>query len=219
MPTREEHATSLRDSVTQGLRARIVSGELPPGSRLVERQLADLLGVSRVPVREALRVLEREGFAEERATRGMVVRRLSDDDVTMLFAVRESLEELLCQRLVDVLDEVGVATLQEVVDRAAAHTAAGRVTEAVSANAEFHALLVELADSRVLSSIIEPVAGRMAWLLNQHTDPGAMNAEHQLIVDALREGDGPRATELFRRHLDHSRSAVQQHESAQSPRR
>jgi DNA-binding GntR family transcriptional regulator len=46
-----------------------------------------------------------------------------------------------------------------------------------------------------------------------------MNAEHQHIVDALREGDGPRATELFRRHLDHSRSAVQQHESAQSPRR
>lgn len=219
MPTREEHATSLRDSVTQALRARIVSGELSPGSRLVERQLADLLGVSRVPVREALRILEREGFAEERATRGMVVRRLSDDDVAMLFAVRESLEELLCRRLVDVLDEAGIAMLQELVDNTAAHATEGRLADAVSANAQFHVLLVELADSRVLSSIIEPVAGRMAWLLNQHIDPGAMNAEHQLIVDALRERDGERAAELFRRHLDHSRSAVREHESARPPRR
>lgn len=209
MPTREEHAGSLRDSVTDALRRRIVSGDLAPGTRVVERQVAEQLGVSRVPVREALRALEREGFLEERATRGMVVRRLDPDDVAMLFAVRESLEAVLAQRLVDVLDADGIARLDDLVAEADAHARAGRRSDAVGANAAFHALLVELAGSRVLTSIIEPVAGRMAWLLNQHTDPALMVAEHRDIVDALRGRDAARAAGVFREHLASSRAAVE----------
>jgi DNA-binding GntR family transcriptional regulator len=208
MPTREEPAGSLRNSVTEALRQRIVSGELAPGTRVVERQVAEQLGVSRVPVREALRALEREGFVEERATRGMVVRRLDPDDVAMLFAVRESLEVVLSRRLVDVLDDDGLATLDGLVLEADAHARAGRHAEAVSANAAFHAALVDLARSRVLSSIIEPVAGRMAWLLNQHTEPGAMVAEHRSLVEALRSRDADRAAAVFSAHLASSRAAV-----------
>ena len=208
MPTREEHAGSLRDSVTHALRERIASGELAPGTRVVERQVAEQLGVSRVPVREALRVLEREGFLEERATRGMVVRRLHADDVAMLFAVRESLEALLSRRLVDVLDDAGLAVLDDLVATADAHARAGRRAEAVRSNAQFHAALVDLAGSRVLSSIIEPVAGRMAGLLNQHTEPAAMVAEHRSIVAALRSRDADRAAAVFREHLASSRAAV-----------
>jgi DNA-binding GntR family transcriptional regulator len=208
MPTGEEHVGSLRDSVTHALRERIVSGDLAPGSRVVERQVADQLGVSRVPVREALRTLEREGFLEERATRGMVVRRLDPDDVEMLFAVRESLEVVLSRRLVDVLDDTGLATLDGLVASADAHDRAGRHSEAVRANAEFHSALVDLARSRVLSSIIEPVAGRMAWLLNQHTEPAAMVAEHRSIVEALRSRDADRAAAVFAQHLASSRAAV-----------
>jgi len=208
MPTREEHARSLRDEVTDALRARIASGDLAPGTRVVERQVAEQLGVSRVPVREALRVLEREGFVEERATRGMVVRRLDDDDIAMLFAVRESLETLLSQRLVTVLDDSGFAALEEVIRLAETHHRAGRTAGAIAANAEFHALLVDLADSRVLTSVIEPIAGRLAWLLNQHSEPTAMIAEHRDILDALRSRDADRAAESFRAHLSNSRAAV-----------
>ena len=208
MPTREEHPGSLRDSVTGALRQRIVSGELAPGTRVVERQVAEQLGVSRVPVREALRALEREGFLEERATRGMVVRRLDPEDVAMLFAVRESLEVVLSHRLVDVLDDDGLATLDDLVAEADGHARAGRHADAVGANAAFHAALVDLAHSRVLSSIIEPVAGRMAWLLNQHTEPGAMVAEHRAIVAALRSRDADRAAAVFGDHLASSRAAV-----------
>ena len=208
MPTREEHQGSLRDSVTGALRQRIVSGELAPGTRVVERQVAEQLGVSRVPVREALRALEREGFLEERATRGMVVRRLDPDDVAMLFTVRESLEVVLSHRLVDVLDDDGLATLDDLVAEADGHARAGRHADAVGANAAFHAALVDLAHSRVLSSIIEPVAGRMAWLLNQHTEPGAMVAEHRAIVAALRSREADRAAAVFSDHLASSRAAV-----------
>jgi DNA-binding GntR family transcriptional regulator len=208
MPTGEEHARSLRDAVTDALRGRIASGDLPPGTRVVERQVAEQLGVSRVPVREALRVLEREGFVEERATRGMVVRRLDDDDVEMLFAVRESLEALLAERLVARLDDSGLAALDDVIATASAHDSAGRHAEAVAANAEFHALLVDLADSRVLTSVIEPIAGRMAWLLNQHSEPTTMIAEHRMILKALRSRDAERAAAAFRDHLANSRAEV-----------
>ncbi len=211
MPTGEEHAehaVSLRGSVTQALRDRIVTGDLAPGTRLVERQVAEQLGVSRVPVREALRTLEREGFLEERPTRGMVVRRLDPDDVGMLFAVRDALEGVLSQRLVDVLDDEGLSRLDHLVGTAEEHLAAGRSGEAVRCNADFHAALVELADSRVLTSIIEPVAGRMAWLLNQHAEPGEIIAEHHAIVAALRSRDAARAAAEFRDHLASSRKAV-----------
>src|SRR3954447_24076191 len=214
MPTREEPAGSLRDSVTQALRQRIVSGDLAPGTRVVERQVAEQLGVSRVPVREALRTLEREGFVEERATRGMVVRRLDPDDVAMLFAVRESLEVVLSHRLVDVLDDEGLASLDDLVGQADVHARAGRHGEAVAANAAFHAALVDLAASRVLDSILEPIAGRMAWLLNQHTEPATMVAEHRAIVEALRSRDADRAAAVFRDHLASSRAAVASLESS-----
>ena len=208
MPTREEHARSLRDATTDTLRTMIASGQLAPGTRVVERQVAEQLGVSRVPVREALRVLEREGFVEERATRGMVVRRLDDDDIAMLFAVRQSLEALLSQRLVALLDDDGLAALDGIISTAAAHERSGRTADAIAANAEFHSLLVELAASRVLTSVIEPIAGRMAWLLNQHSDPTTMIAEHRVIVEALRARDPDRAAAAFRQHLANSRSAV-----------
>ncbi|WP_353952295.1 GntR family transcriptional regulator [Knoellia sp. S7-12] len=206
MPTGKKHVAVLRDSVQDALRDRVISGQLPPGSRLVERQLAQELDVSRVPVREALRALEREGFVEERPTRGMVVRRLSDDDLETLYQVRSALEEILCRRLVRTLDEQGLDRLQAVVDRTAAAIDSGDSEGAVAANASFHEVLVEEADSRVLASVIEPVAGQIRWLLSQHSDVGTMNAEHQVILAALRDRDADRAIEACRHHLISSRA-------------
>lgn len=202
---------SLRDSVTHSVRALIVSGNLRPGTRLVERRLAENLGVSRVPVREALQALAREGFVEERPAGGLAVRRLGHDDFEMLFAVRSALEGLLALRLVDLLDADGLALLQEVVDRSSRLSATGLAEDAqaaIAANAEFHAVLVALADSDELTSIMEPLSGRMAWLLSQHSDPVTMNAEHQQIVDALRTRDPEAVKQVLQHHLDGSRTTA-----------
>ena len=149
----------MRDSVREAIRELVIGGELRPGDRLVERQLAERLGVSRVPVREALRQLAHEGLVDERPTRGMVVRRLGDEDVEALFEVRAALESILCRRVVDTASDEGLDRLDEAVRRTDAALARSDRRAAVESNAAFHQVLVELAASPVLTAVMEPVAG------------------------------------------------------------
>lgn len=220
MATHEEHR-SLRDRTVADVRELIVTGKLAPGNRLVERTLAAALGVSRVPVREALRALEREGFVEERPTRGMVVRRLDDDEVEMLFTIRGALDAVICRRLLAVLDDEGLADLQTTVDDAAQALASGDRPAAVRANSAFHERMVALSDSRVLEAVVDPIAGRLRWLLGQHDDPAPMIAEHQQILDALRSGGARRAIRACAAHLETSRATLHamRPESDGAPRR
>ena len=180
-------ARSVRDNVREAIRALIIEGELRPGDRLVERQLAARLAVSRVPVREALRQLAHEGLIEERPTRGMVVRRLDTEDIEALFEVRGALESIVCDRAVAAATDEGLQALDAVVERTTAALARSDRRAAVESNAAFHAVLVDLAGSPVLTAVMEPVAGRMKWLLSQHEDPATMNNDHAAIASALRE--------------------------------
>jgi DNA-binding GntR family transcriptional regulator len=199
---------SLRDTVRDELRRRIVDGELAPGARLVERALATDLGVSRVPVREALHALTAEGFVEERPRRATVVRVLTARDVEDLFDVREALEEVLCRRVAQRLDADGRAQLSEVLTRGDDALGRGDRSAAVRANADFHAVLLGVSRSPLLASLLEPLSGRMRWLLQQHDDPDAIHAEHREIYAALDAGDADRAGALARRHLETSRAAA-----------
>ncbi len=204
----DDRSGSLSDTVRDEVRRRIVDGELPPGARLVERQIATDLGVSRVPVREALKALQAEGFAEDRPRRGMVVRVLTERDIEDLFDVREALEAVLCRRVAQRVDQTGRAQLRDVL--ASAHDALrrGDHTEAVRANAAFHDALLLAANSPVLAALLEPLGGRMRWLLQQHGDATAIYSEHVRIHQAVIDGDVERATSLAREHLVTSRAAL-----------
>ena len=212
-------AGSTRDAVRESIRGLVIDGALRPGDRLVERQLADRLGVSRVPVREALRQLVHEGFAEERPTRGMVVRRLDESDVETLFDVRRALEDLLCERVVATATEADLDRVEALVAQAHDALARGDLRETVALNAAFHAALVEVAGSGVLASVMEPVSGRMKWLLSQHDEPEVMHAEHAAILRAFRARDVAAAQQLCRDHLATSRAAVASRVGAGGPDR
>jgi len=110
----------LRDKVVAELRRRIIECEYPPGHRLTEDRLALDFGVSRNPVREAIRVLEREGFLIAQARRGAVVASLSTQDVENLFEVRLALEVLSAQLAAQRIDAAGAARLQSIVAETAA---------------------------------------------------------------------------------------------------
>lgn len=187
------------------LRDRILHGDLAPGQRLVERTLASELGVSRIPVRDALNILRGEGFVSALPNRGMTVTALSPQDVEELFEVRESLEVLAVRRATERATPDEIDRLEQSI--AASEAAWERSdTDAVGrCNQEFHDLLWKMAHNSLLSSLMEPLEGRMHWLLRQNNDPRRLQAEHVAILAAIRSGDAELAARSALDHVQTSR--------------
>ena len=198
----------LRDQVRDGLRIGILSGRLPSGTRLIERELAAAIGVSRLPVREAIRMLESERLVSVQAHRGVMVRALDMKDLTDLFDIREALEVLETRLATQRITPRGLRQLARLLEDAAQAMQDGDRAAMDEANAGFHGLIAELADNRSLASILEPVSERLRWLYTQNLEPERVLAEHQLILDAITKGDADQAAEVALRHVREARRMV-----------
>ena len=124
----------LRESVRDAIRSRIFEGHYAPGTRLVERDLAAEFNVSRLPIREALRMLRQEGLIQDRASRGSEVAGLSPKDVEDLFDVRQSLEVLACRLAAARATDKDLKHLAGLLDEADRFLAKGSILEAHRAN-------------------------------------------------------------------------------------
>ena len=193
---------AVRERVLAELRERIVTGVLSPGDRLVERELAEDLGVSRVPVREAIRTLAAEGFVELTSPRRTVVRQLSKVDVGELFDVREALETLasgLAAERATTTDLRGLARLLAAATKATATGKPERITEA---NTRFHDEIVTIAGNSLLTAMLGPIEARLRWLTRQNEHWHDLLAEHRALYEAIASGDPGRAKSCA---LDHVR--------------
>ncbi|MEU6658843.1 GntR family transcriptional regulator [Streptomyces sp. NPDC046821] len=197
--------TPLRDQVREVVRERIVEGGYPPGMRIVERDLAEELGVSRLPVREALRMLEREGFVSVVPRRGVIVRELTPHDVDQLFDVREALEVLVVRRVTEGATKADLLRLRQVLARARKAIANGNVAGIGQANGDFHDELIRIARNDLLADMLEPLQGRIHWLLRQHHDPAELVVEHADLYEAIASGDPDRAAARAMRHVQVNR--------------
>lgn len=198
----------LRDVVREKIRTRIAEGEWAPGFRLVERDLADEFAVSRVPVREALRALESEGFVELLPRRGAVVRDLTRSVVADLFDIRQVLEGLCARLVAERVDEAGLARLAAVVDEGRRAVDAGDHSWAGSANTAFHETLLDLTGNPSLRAVLEPVTGRLRWLFRQTTDYQRVQAEHEQLHAAVVMRDAELAAAVALAHVRASRHMV-----------
>jgi DNA-binding GntR family transcriptional regulator len=198
----------LRDVVREKIRTRIAEGIWAPGFRLVERDLADEFDVSRVPVREALRALESEGFVELLPRRGAVVRDLTRAVVADLFDIRQVLEGLAARLVAERIDEEGLARLSAVVDEGRRAVEAGDHSWAGTANTVFHETVLDLTGNPSLRSVLEPVTGRLRWLFRQTTDHTRVQAEHEQLYAALAMGDPELAAVVAVAHVRASRHMV-----------
>jgi DNA-binding GntR family transcriptional regulator len=196
-----EAHTPLRDQVREEIRLRISDGRLGPGSKMVERELAAELGVSRVPVREALRMLETEGFVQVIPRRGVVVKRLSRHDVEELFDVREALEVLATRRAaVHAQPEELVETLR-ILDEGEHALTIGDSAAAQQCNESFHDAVVAMAHNDLLAGILEPLQGRLHWLFRQNEDVAELVREHRGLYAAIASGDPEQAGKLAIEHV------------------
>ncbi|QIZ39022.1 GntR family transcriptional regulator [Saccharopolyspora sp. ASAGF58] len=199
----------LRDQVREELQARIADGRLRPGDRIFEQDLAAELGISRVPVREAIRMLQSEGFVDVLPRRrGVFVRGLDRQQAKDLFEVREALEVYAARLAAERAEPAEVAQLADLARRAREAHEAGDVDTMSSSNASFHDKLVSLAGNDLMASILEPLHGRLAWLFRMNLEPERVCTEHEQLQSAIAAGDADRAAAVAQQHVLSSQRMV-----------
>lgn len=199
-----EAAATTADAVYAVLRQSILDGDLPPGQRLLSDALANDFKVSRTPVREALRKLEAEGLIEASPRSGLVVRELSEDDLTELFVMREALEGMVARLAAEnatkaAIDELHV--LLEEMEEAAAHD---DVTLLRSLTGEFHLAVSRAAQNKRLMQSLKALLDQArqagsSTLFMKGRPPDALS-EHRQLVRAIEARDPDLAEKLTREH-------------------
>lgn len=195
----------LGEQVTGILRRMIVEGRLEPGMRLVEEQLAEQIGTSRTPIREALHRLEQEKLVERRAKGGYRVRPLTVREVEEVTGVRAALESYAVELAARRLGPEQVRELEENVAAFARALEAGDRKALVKLNTEFHQMLYRAAGSELLSRMIEGLAEVLyRFRVSLLADPQAAARslrDHRRLLAALKAGRGQEAARICREHL------------------
>lgn len=205
----EARLDSTADAVAASLREMIINGELQAGERLVERDLAERFGISRIPMREAIQRLEREGLLDIFRNRGAVVRMLSASDVQEIYDMRALLEGDAIFRSVKRLDDETLARA-ELVHRLLGEADAPRRQGEL--NREFHALLYGCCgNERLLKAIMELRSQVERYERLQATllaDTPSFQVEHEDILQACRERNARGARAMTVAHLESARRIV-----------
>ncbi len=194
------HRERVKDVILQ----RIVSGEYAPGSRLVETRIAQELGVSQAPVREALRDLEQLGCVIHEPFRGCSVKAFSADELLEAFPVRAALEALAARLAAERMTEDELLQLAELVEKMRAAADRGDAHDQSQANAQFHATIVRAARNATLErqwSFLEPFSRTYMTVSQPGLDLLALSERHVPILEALRARDAEAAAAAMHRHL------------------
>jgi DNA-binding GntR family transcriptional regulator len=186
---------SLVELVVRRLRSEILSGRIDPGERLVEEQLTRQLGISRAPLREALRLLAEQGLVEHVPRRGVRVATLSDRDVRELYAVRDVLERHAVTAALPV-PEAELSGLRAALDGMRRAADLDDRLEAAHAHRHFHVAVVALAGNRQLTTLYESILVRLQLYMAINLRREAELARpldgvhrHERLLDAVRGGD------------------------------
>jgi DNA-binding GntR family transcriptional regulator len=197
----------LRQAVVDAVVDLIISGELKPGEHLGEGELADELGVSRQPVREAFQQLAAEGWVDLRPSQGAFVHTPTAKEADDLFAVRTLLEAESARRAAAVRNEAQVERLWELWHVGSTAVVAGDLAAIVGANAELHAYIVSIADNAVLAELNRLVDRRVRWYFTPIARSRSEDSwgEHAELIRVIAEGDQVRAGEIMAAHTERTR--------------
>lgn len=222
-PIARSHAP-LRHQVLDYLRQGIISGRLSPGSRLVERELIEMMGVSRTVIREALRQLESEGLVASIPNKGPVVRELTAGEANDLYAIRGVLVGLASRLFVQNAGGAALEKLRCALDETARCYKAGDPTRIIDAKNRFYDVLVDGAGSESLSTMLAMLHARISrWRALGLTHPKRTPARASESINGLRamfaaidNGDAARAETLAREETAHAAAEVTHLLAAQS---
>jgi DNA-binding GntR family transcriptional regulator len=204
--------TAASDRAVDRLRERILSGEYVPGERLGEVELAEKLGVSRTPIREALRQLSAEGLVDITANKGARVVEYPAHDLDHIFLIRAHLEGLSSRTAARRASTADIDRLEKIATDLKEHAENGRLEEVYRHNTEYHSVLNGLSGSAVVTNTIGTIIHTSVLLQTLHSfDDAAMrrSVNHHLeIVAALRARDPDWAEAVMHAHLLSARASL-----------
>lgn len=195
------------------LKEMILSGELPPGSRLVEGQLATRLKISRTPVREALRQLITEHFVSRDERGGLAVHLPTRREIDDIYLIREVLEGLAARLAARRVSQTEIARLEQTVEAIERGAVNKRIDEVVTANVAFHDLLHEATGNERLVKLGQELRNSI-MLFSREAYTAVVNRaeitarEHAEILEALKDRDPDRAEKAAREHVRNARVAT-----------
>ena len=196
----------LRDVVFNTLRSAIITGELSPGERLMEIKLANELGVSRTPVREALRKLEREGLVITTARKGAEVAPINERDLKEVLEVRKSLESLACQLAAQKITPEQVEELSAMNSSIAQAIEENDIEAITQLDIDFHEVIYQITENRRLIDILHQLKEhilryRLQYIKDMKNKKNIVE-EHKKIIGAL-ESHNPKASRReIERHIE-----------------
>jgi DNA-binding GntR family transcriptional regulator len=203
---------ALYQEVAERLRTSIFAHELAPGSWIDEQSLADRFGISRTPMREALKVLASEGLVVLKPRRGCYVTELSDTDLDQIFPVMALLEGRAALETAQKADAADIAQLDRIHADLERHAASGDANRFFEANDAFHTALQDIADNRWLKQLITDarkvikLTRRQSLEVEGRVDQSLQ--EHRQVMAAIKRGDPNEAARAMHDHLLSGRAAL-----------
>ncbi|WP_129666362.1 GntR family transcriptional regulator [Phytoactinopolyspora endophytica] len=197
---------SRREHVAEILREAITSGQLAPGARLIELDIAAELGTSRAPVREALRQLEQEGLIVSYPYRGSEVLGVSQDEVEqVLVPIRITIERFAFAKALPRLTEDDLRTLQALADEMERAAIEGSAERLADADIRFHELVIVRSEQRHCLQMWRTIQPRVRAYFRRdapgHQDPAAVAKQHHQLLDVIRSGDEAAVLQSVERHI------------------
>lgn len=207
-PIRFDNRGYIRDSVFSILRNAILDGKLEPGQRLVERNIAEQLRISRTPVREAIRQLQYERLVTYIPRKGVVVSGFSKDDIEEIQLIRTTLEALSCSIAAVKISNKELDYLVSIINQISDECEKGNNGKLSSLNKKFHECIWKAADSPHLYYFINTLCEYVNKFTHlTYTKPGRIQEvilEHNEIIGALQKHDGSAAYEAMKKHAKKS---------------
>ena len=209
---RVDELLPLRDVVYKKLRRAILLEELKAGERLIEIQLADKLGVSRTPIREAIRKLEQEGLVIMIPRRGTIVAEITEKSLKDVLEVRRVLDMLSAELACDKIDETGKVLLEKACREFEEATKGGVLREIAQKDVALHNIIVEITGNGILQQMLGNLSEQMyryrVKYLKDDSSYETLIKEHQGIYESIVRRDKKMAARLAKEHIDNQETAI-----------
>lgn len=204
----------LRDVVYDELKIGILTGRISPGTRLLEVQLAESMGVSRTPIREAIKRLEKDGLVNIEPRHGAYASRVSIDDMVEILEVRELMESMAAQLAAERVTPEQMESLMKTENLYQKAVKEENLEDMIAYDAKFHKEVVEASHNKTLSQLIEPlqeIALRFRYMYYHDSNRvEKMPNEHEKIIKALANGNGDAARKAAEKHLRSIKEEIKQ---------